>query len=87
MLTPPSSSAARARRRSPGALKQLEHRARGQDGVWRCVYVPVRHEVIEVLIERGLPAEETTDPKAVGRELAEVLLQWVERWRREKNNS
>jgi hypothetical protein len=52
----------------------------------RCYYVPVHRSVLEVLIERGLPAEEATDPKAVGRELGTVLLQWVERWRREKNN-
>jgi hypothetical protein len=43
--------------------------------------------VIETLIDRGLPPEEALDAKAVGRELGMVLLQWVERWRREKNFS
>ena len=75
----------RARRRSPGAITQFEHRQREREGVLRCYYVPVHRSVIETLIDRGLPAAEATDAKAVGRELGTVLLQWVERWRRERN--
>jgi hypothetical protein len=73
-----------ARRRSPGATKALEHRQRERDGV-RCFYVPVHRAVIETLIDRGLSSTEATDPKAIGRELGAVLVQWVERWHQEKN--
>jgi hypothetical protein len=79
--------AARQRRgHTPGARKALEHRQRERDGL-RCYQVPVHRMVIETLIDRGLPPEEALDAKAVGRELGMVLLQWVERWRREKNFS
>jgi hypothetical protein len=84
MLERPPSRPSR-RRRSPGALKALEHRQRERDEL-RCYYVPVHRSVIETLIERGLSPAEAEDPKAVGRELGVVLLQWVERWYREKNN-
>jgi hypothetical protein len=70
--------------RSPGARKAREHRQRERDGM-RCYQVPVHCSVIETLIDRGFSLAETTDPKAVGRELGAVLLQWVERWRRETN--
>jgi hypothetical protein len=83
----PSPSTHTHPRPSPGAIKALEHRQREREGVVRCYYVPVHHSVLETLIDRGMPAAETQDPKAVGRELGAVLLQWVERWRREKNNS
>jgi hypothetical protein len=39
------------------------------------------------LIDRGLSPAEALDDKAVGRELGVILLQWVERWRRETNFS
>jgi len=70
--------------RSPGAVRQAEHRQRERSEVV-CYYVPVHSSVIETLIDRGLPAEEALDAKAVGRELAEVLQQWAARWQREKN--
>jgi hypothetical protein len=71
--------------RSSGATRQAEHRQRERDGVLRCVYVPIGCEVLEALIDRGLPPQEALDPKAVGRELGDVLRQWAERWHREKN--
>jgi hypothetical protein len=75
----------RARRgASPGAARQAEHRRRERDDV-RCIYVPVHRTVIETLIDRGLPAAEAMDAKAIGRELGAVLLQWVARWRQERN--
>lgn len=73
-----------ARMRSPGAIKAREHRRRERAGL-RCVYVPINREVLETLIDRGLSPAEALDDKAVGRELGAVLLQWVERWRRETN--
>jgi hypothetical protein len=72
------------RGRSAGATRQAEHRQRERDGV-HCYYVPVDHAVIEALIDRGLAPEAALDPKAVGRELGEVLEQWAARWQREKN--
>jgi hypothetical protein len=72
--------------RSPGARRAREHRQRERDGV-RCIYVPVSREVIETLIDRGLSPAEALDDKAVGREFGVILLQWVERWRRETNFS
>jgi hypothetical protein len=91
MLDRPIARRAAARRRqrrirSPGAVKALEHRQRERDEL-RCYYVPVHRSVIEILIERGLSPAEAEDPKAIGRELGVVLLQWVEYWRREKNIS
>jgi hypothetical protein len=82
---PRSSPSTHTRSRpSPGAIKASEHRHREREGVVRCYYVPVHFSVLETLIDRGMPATETQDPKAVGRELGAVLLQWVQRWRRER---
>jgi hypothetical protein len=64
----------RQARRSPGAVA-LEHRQRARDEL-RCYQVPVHRSVLETLIERGLTPAEANDPKAVGRELGVVLLQW-----------
>ena len=71
-------------RRLPNATRQAQHRQRERDGT-RCYYVPVHESVVEALIDRGLPASEALDPKAVGRELGVLLLQWAARWHREKN--
>jgi hypothetical protein len=81
VLERPASRRARA---SPGAARQAEHRRRARDDV-RCFYVPVHRSVLETLLDRGLPPEEVLDAKAVGRELGAVLMQWVARWRAEKN--
>jgi hypothetical protein len=83
MLERPASRRAR-RSASPGAVWQVEHRQRVRERL-RCYWVPIHADVIATLIDRGLPPEEALDPKAVGRELGAVLLQWVARWRREKN--
>jgi hypothetical protein len=72
-------------RRSSGAIRQAEHRARERDGVVRCVYVPVDRAVLEALIDRGLPPEAALNARAIARECADVLGQWAARWQREKN--
>jgi hypothetical protein len=71
--------------RSAGAVRQAEHRARERDGILRCIFVPVGPEVLEALIDRGLEPAAALDPKAVGRELGDVLRQWARRWQQEKN--
>jgi hypothetical protein len=71
--------------RSPGAIVQSERRQRDREGVWRCVWAPIHERVLVAMIERGLSEAESLNPKKVGREAGDLLLQWADRWFDEKN--
>jgi hypothetical protein len=86
---PPPKPASRRRAksvsRSPGAIVQSERRQRDREGVWRCVWAPIHERVLVAMIERGLSEAESLNPKKVGREAGDLLLQWADRWFDEKN--
>jgi hypothetical protein len=80
LARPPSSRRAARRSRSPGAIDQAEHRRREREGIVRCVWTPIHKRVLTAMLERGLTDAESYDPKRVGREAGDLLLQWADRW-------
>jgi hypothetical protein len=89
-MTPPAARRALDPRRArgqpsmtPGAIRSRRHRKReGREWVYS---VPVTRQVLEALIDRGLPEADSEDRNKVAAELSAVLAQWSERWFREKS--
>jgi hypothetical protein len=66
--------------RSRGAVTQFERRQRVREKIVRCVWAPIHERVLAAMLERGLSDADSCDPKRVGREAGDLLLQWADRW-------
>jgi len=69
--------------RTPAALKKRRYRRRLRDGVIVLKVEVVEGELAEALIDsERLTETESTQREALARAAAEVLTEWVARWRR-----